>query len=652
MIMTKKSRRLWLHDLPQRVEKFIEYEKSRDLQARSLKELRSILDKLQNYLQKQPIDTLDCVSSATLKDFLLYQNPSASPSQSKMLVWALRKFFAWLVLNNDLPDNPAAVLKHPKIPKREHLPEYLSPRELEALMEAAFSSFSIKEATIIALMNTTGLRPKEVAELQVREVNVREQLIYNKVKGNWYKRGPITSAMADQFQLYFDQTGITDGPVFRNTWDDPIDTSWIRRMVKRVAEKAGIARPVTPKMLRHTFATYAAQRHGKSVTRALLGHCSTAHATDVYLHLLPERFRPLMQLHPFAAQLHRPDTNDRSGKVAVAGEHEGHRAAPKTDSSFAGVTLPAKTEKTLTDFLEYYAKIRNVTAATIKSVKSMAFRWARFLYVKRGRKSLKQAGAEDVVAWIAFQQSLPHIKPVTIEHQLCVIRTVHEYIVRFQGPATAPCEGLPAFICRSSYERSYLSVDETFTVLGTFDKSDPVQYQQYLMIALLWCTGLRTSEFLSLKWNDINIKEGIVRVRVGKGRKERLLHLNVRMHKALEHYKKSILAAKDAPVFVPLKARRSPAMPPRPFSAAQLSSVLANAAQKAGLTRKVTALTLRHTFATHLYEAGVDIQDIQEMMGHSNTEETTIYIHVTVAAAKRLLNEHVYHTLKHRDSNE
>lgn len=650
--MTKKPRTVSIHELPVRISRFIAYEQSRGLSLRSLKELRSVLAKLTDFIREQEIASLQSVSAATLKEFLLHQNPSGSPAQGKMLIWVVRKFFAWLVLNNDMPHNPAASLIHPKIPQREHLPQYLSPEELDSLMETSFASFSIKEATIIALMTTTGLRPKEVADLQVRDVKIAEQLIYGKVKGGWYKRGPISAAMAQQFQLYFDQTGIEEGPVFRNNWDDPIDTSWIRRMVERVAQSAHIQRKVTPKMLRHTFATYAAQRHGKSVTRALLGHCSTGHATEVYMHLLPDRFRPLAQMHPFAAELWRPDAADSSGSRLTDESHTQQPAHKNPAPSLPAVPLPEATEKSIVDFLDYYARIRNVTSATIKSVKSMSFRWARFLYAQRGKKGLKHAAAEDVVAWIAFQQSLPHIKTITIEHQLCVIRTLHDYLVHFEGPATAPCEGIPAFICRSSYQRSYLTVDETFSLLGTFDKRDPVQYQQYLMLAFLWCTGLRTNEFLSLIWKDINLKEGIVRVRVGKGRKERLIFLNTRMHKALLHYKNSTLAPSDAPVFVPLVSRRTPTTPQKPFCAAKLSAMLNSAAQKASLGRPVTPLTMRHTFATHLYEAGVDIKDIQEMMGHSNTEETTIYIHVTVEAAKRLLNQHVYHTLQLRGANE
>ncbi len=63
----------------------------------------------------------------------------------------------------------------------------------------------------------------------------------------------------------------------------------------------------------------------------------------------------------------------------------------------------------------------------------------------------------------------------------------------------------------------------------------------------------------------------------------------------------------------------------------------------------MTAQMLRHSFATHMYEAGVSIEDIAEMMGHAHRTETTRYIHVTIPAAQLLLNDHVYHTLYHRE---
>jgi len=85
------------------------------------------------------------------------------------------------------------------------------------------------------------------------------------------------------------------------------------------------------------------------------------------------------------------------------------------------------------------------------------------------------------------------------------------------------------------------------------------------------------------------------------------------------------------------------------LSNSQLLDSIKAAARKAGIKRRITAQILQHSFATHMYEAGVSVEDIAEMMGHGHRTETTRYIHVTITAAQRLLNDHVYHTLHYRE---
>ena len=80
----------------------------------------------------------------------------------------------------------------------------------------------------------------------------------------------------------------------------------------------------------------------------------------------------------------------------------------------------------------------------------------------------------------------------------------------------------------------------------------------------------------------------------------------------------------------------------------ELLALCRTTAELAGIVSKVTPLTLRHTFATHMYQAGVTVRDIQEMMGHTTMTETTVYLHVTAEAAIRVLNGHVYATRHYR----
>ena len=184
-------------------------------------------------------------------------------------------------------------------------------------------------------------------------------------------------------------------------------------------------------------------------------------------------------------------------------------------------------------------------------------------------------------------------------------------------------------------------------MLGTFNKTNTVDLRNYTIIAFLWSTGLRSKELLALQWRDIDLEEGVIHVKLGKGGKQRMLFLNERVLADMRFYREQILAGNETPVFCSHIYNRKK-ISERRLGGRHLADIVRTSANAAGLKRNVTPINLRHSFATHLYEAGVDIKDIQEMMGHSDKTETTVYLHVTVDAAKRLLNRHVYHTRYYR----
>ncbi len=282
----------------------LNHERSRELSERSIKEIKSHLEKLSCFCKKKYIRKYKEITFSFLKDFLLTYNPKGSASLGKALVWTLRKFFAYLVLLQYITDNPAKTLSHPKIVKREKLPEYLKPEELRIMLDTA-ANINIREITILSLLTTVGARPHEIAKLKVNDIFVEQQYILLSVKGQWWKRTPISSTMADLFKQYFLEYPNNKEYAFMNNWNNPIDKHWILRTVKHIGKKAGIKRNLSSRMMRHTFATYAADRHGFVITRALLGHCKISHSTDVYMHLIPSKFRKLMNAHPYQVTIRR-----------------------------------------------------------------------------------------------------------------------------------------------------------------------------------------------------------------------------------------------------------------------------------------------------------------------------------------------------------
>jgi site-specific recombinase XerD len=296
------------------------------------------------------------------------------------------------------------------------------------------------------------------------------------------------------------------------------------------------------------------------------------------------------------------------------------------------------------EFIEWLRRIRSLTGITVAHNRSVCRSWADFLE-QRGETSIRNAGAGSVLAYVEKRSSVDRVKDVTVSDDLCILRTLYNYLVTFGG-STNPTACLPEFVCKKDYESDYLTVEEMFAMLDTCDMNDPQGLRDYCIIAFFWSTGLRTSEFLALQWRDIDLEEGTVLVRKGKGRKQRRLFLNDRLLENMRHYRKNILVKERHPVFCSIvpSDRENGEM-----GRYELSIVIGLTAGKAGIDRKVTPLMLRHTFATHMYEAGVPVRDLQEMMGHSDMTETSVYIHVTVKAAKKLLNDHLSQFQYYRD---
>jgi len=273
-------------------------QKTFGLSGRSLKELSIHLKRLQLFCKNAGLRDITGLTPALLLAFLDI-HAYRGKAQLKSIVWSLRTFGGYLALRQYLPDSPAKDLSHPVLRKREKLPLYLRPNELTALLDVAVNKLDQNEGVVIMILCCCGLRPKEIVLLRPQDVNPLRRVLAVTVKGNWRRLVPISTVMAEVLQEYIQECGIsTDTPFLVNQWKRPIDVRWIERVVRRAATRAGLRRPVTPRTLRHTFATCMADRHGKTITRAFLGHSSSA-ATDTYMHLVPGKYRRYMNMHPF-----------------------------------------------------------------------------------------------------------------------------------------------------------------------------------------------------------------------------------------------------------------------------------------------------------------------------------------------------------------
>lgn len=162
-------------------------------------------------------------------------------------------------------------------------------------------------------------------------------------------------------------------------------------------------------------------------------------------------------------------------------------------------------------------------------------------------------------------------------------------------------------------------------VKNLIESTDTVKSR--LIVSLLYSTGLRVSELVNLKVGDLNLEDKTGWVRKGKGSKDRLFVMSENLAEELKEYLET--RGKDNEyVFSKLK----------PLTTRNIQKIIKGARERAGISKKTTPHTLRHSFATHLLEQGIDIRVIQAMLGHSSLSTTQVYTHISSEQLKKVKN--------------
>ncbi len=169
-------------------------------------------------------------------------------------------------------------------------------------------------------------------------------------------------------------------------------------------------------------------------------------------------------------------------------------------------------------------------------------------------------------------------------------------------------------------ELETLSVDEVRQMLQVWNQSNQASLRNQAILELLFSSGLRVSELVSLDVARVNLKTREFSVR-GKGSKDRLVFVSERASEAIKNYL-SLRGDSDprAPLFVSDSGSR--------LTTRSIQRIVAGSALKAGIVKKVTPHTMRHSFATSMLRKGADIRSVQSLLGHSNIATTQIYTHV------------------------
>jgi integrase/recombinase XerD len=214
------------------------------------------------------------------------------------------------------------------------------------------------------------------------------------------------------------------------------------------------------------------------------------------------------------------------------------------------------------------------------------------------------------------------------------VRSFHRFLLREGVTDRDPTVGIVPPKLPRSLPRP-LSVDDVGRLLEAPPDAEPVGLRDRAILELLYGAGLRISELTGLDVDDLDLEEGSVRV-LGKGGKERDVPVGRFAREAATAY-----LTRARPSFATARSRAALFLNQRGgrLTRQGCSQLLAKAVKAAGITRRVTPHTLRHSFATHLLEGGADVRVVQELLGHASVATTQIYTLVT----KEHLRE-VYYT--------
>jgi site-specific recombinase XerD len=252
--------------------------------------------------------------------------------------------------------------------------------------------------------------------------------------------------------------------------------------------------------------------------------------------------------------------------------------------------------------------LRNFTPQTMQS-----YVWCVARFALHFGRSPEHLGPEEVRAYLLYLVQERH---VSFSHYKKV-RSALRFLYRVTlGRGDVP-EAIPP-VKQPRTLPIVLSPDE---VARFFAAVRNIKHRTILMTA--YAAGLRISEVTQLQAADIDSQRMVIHVRNGKGRKDRYVMLSPRLLEILRAYYRAV---RPGDILFP------GAIPGRPITTASVQKVCQRARRAAGMAKNITAHTMRHSFATHLLEAGTDLRTIQVLMGHQSFSTTARYVHIATAA--------------------
>jgi integrase/recombinase XerD len=276
----------------------------------------------------------------------------------------------------------------------------------------------------------------------------------------------------------------------------------------------------------------------------------------------------------------------------------------------------------IAEFLNYISVERGLAKNTLMAYERDLTAYVSYLEEVAGIRSPDAIHHEHISAYMMVQKK-DKMQATSICRSLAAIRMFHRFLVRESFAKEDPT-GLVDTPKLWKRIPDVLTQSEVMAMINAANGRDGQSVRDQAILELFYASGLRVSELVALRLEDVNLETGIVMC-TGKGSKQRLIPVGGKAREALEKYlgkaRLKMLGSKDvAEIFISRLGKK--------MSRQSIWKTIKSYARKANIKKTIKPHTLRHTFATHLLEHGADLRSVQEMLGHSDISTTQIYTHV------------------------
>lgn len=259
-------------------------------------------------------------------------------------------------------------------------------------------------------------------------------------------------------------------------------------------------------------------------------------------------------------------------------------------------------------------------------------------FFKTFNGSIESCTKKDILTYIS---SINGLEVNTVNRHISSLKSFFNYLVDESIIKVSPMEEVSSLKSPKKLPK-YLSISEVNKLLNIPLNSE-FDYRNKAMLELMYATGLRVSELVSIEYSNIDFENSIIRIN-GKGKKERIIPLgevaSYYLKVYLSDYRSKLLKRNTYnQVFLNNHGK--------PITRQGFNYILENIRELTGIEKEITPHVLRHSFATHLLEGGADIRSIQEMLGHENISTTNIYTEVVNDVLRS--NYEMYHNRSHKE---